>query len=114
MAMDSISRLAEQFRADVHAAKTAEIAKADGDALPASFESTEKKSEPERQMLTLMQPDQKEVQYRFDGNRITRLVRSGDQITQRETFALPEHCQVQWQLNDFVDAGASTGGRPYS
>ena len=87
--MDSISRLAEQFRADVHAAKTAEIAKADGDALPASFESTEKKSEPKRQMLTLMQPDQKEVQYRFDGNRITRLVRSGDQITQRRRSLYP-------------------------
>jgi prepilin-type N-terminal cleavage/methylation domain-containing protein len=95
-AIDNIARLAEQFRADVHAAASAEIT-------PAA-ESGD--SESPHDMLKLSQPRETNIEYAVDDNCVNRVVKSGDQITQRESYALPERCQVRWQLDDWSGSTA--------
>ena len=95
-AIDNIARLAEQFRADVHSAASAETT-------PAA-ESGDNESP--NDMLKLAQPGEKVIEYAADGNCVTRIVRAGDQTTQRESYALPERCQVQWQLDDLSGSTA--------
>jgi prepilin-type N-terminal cleavage/methylation domain-containing protein len=106
-AIDGITRLAEQFREDVHSAASAEILAGGADAAAATAEPVEEKGSP-RDMLKLSQPNESEIDYQFDGGRVTRVVRSGDQITQRESYGLPERCQVQWLLDDLPNTGSTT------
>src|SRR5262249_26975667 len=82
-AIDNIARLAEQFRADVHAAASAEIT-------PVAESSD---NESPHDMLKLSQAGEKDIEYAADGNCVNRVAKSGDQITQRESYALPERCQ---------------------
>jgi prepilin-type N-terminal cleavage/methylation domain-containing protein len=95
-AIDNIARLAEQFRTDVHSAASVETT-------PAA-ESGDNESP--NDMLKLAQPGEKVIEYAADGNCVTRVVRSGDQITQRESYALPERSQVRWQLDDLSGSTA--------
>lgn len=96
-AIDNIARLADQFRADVHSASSAQIT-------PAAPSSD---NQSPHDMLKLSQPGQTQVDYETDGNCVTRVARSGDQITQRESYALPERCQVQWRLDDLSGVGST-------
>jgi prepilin-type N-terminal cleavage/methylation domain-containing protein len=95
-AIDNIARLAEQFRADVHAAASAKIT-------PAA-KSGDSESPPD--MLKLSQTREKDIEYAADGNCVTRMARLGDQITQRESYALPAQCQVQWRLDELSGSPA--------
>jgi prepilin-type N-terminal cleavage/methylation domain-containing protein len=95
-AIDNIVRLAEQFRADVHSAASAQIT-------PVA-ESGD--GESSHDVLKLSQPNEKDIEYAADANRVTRVVRSGDQITQRESYALPERSQVRWELDDLSGSTA--------
>lgn len=95
-AIDNIARLAEQFRTDVHSAASAEIK-------PAA-ESGDNESP--HNMLKLSQPNEKDIEYAADGSCVTRVVRSGDQVIQRESYALPERSQVRWELDDLSGSTA--------
>jgi hypothetical protein len=94
--IDNIVRLAEQFRADVHSATSAEIT--------AAVDAGD--NELPHDMLKLALPSEKDIEYAADGNCVNRVVKSGNQITQRESYALPEQCQVQWQLDDLPGSSA--------
>jgi len=95
-AIDNIARLADQFRADVHSASSAAI-------MPAAQFGDQSSND----VFKLSQSGQKEIEYATDGNCVTRVVKSGDQITQRESYALPERCQVQWRLDDLPGVGST-------
>ena len=106
-AIDNIARLAQQFRADVHSATSAEIAAVDLEAAAWPPDAGEK-SDAAQEILKLPQPEGKEVDYRLDRGSMTRVVRSGNQIAERESYALPENCRVQWQLDDSPNSDATT------
>jgi len=95
--IDNIARLAEQFRDDVHSAASAQIT-------PAA-ESAANNESP-HDILKLSQADNKTIDYEFEGNDVTRVVRTGDQVMGRESYALPERSQVQWQLDDVASSTA--------
>jgi prepilin-type N-terminal cleavage/methylation domain-containing protein len=96
-AIDNIARLAEQFRDDVHAATSAQIT-------PAAESANN--SESSHDMLKLSQPGQQEIEYATDGNCVTRVMKTGDQVAERESYDLPERCHIKWQLDDLSGSTA--------
>jgi prepilin-type N-terminal cleavage/methylation domain-containing protein len=82
--LDHLSRLAEQFRNDVHQAQSVEPA---GQSCVVSFR------------------DGKQIEYRVAADGISRTVRRGKEILGRDTHFLPIEFAGQWKL-DAADAGA--------
>src|SRR5262249_12266121 len=95
--IDNIVRLAEQFRADVHSATSAEIT--------AAVDAGD--NELPHDMLKLALPSENDIANGADGICVNRVVQSGNQIAQRESYALPERCQIRWQLDDLSNAGSA-------
>ena len=82
--IDHLSRLAEQFRNDVHQAKSVE---------------------PAGQVCVVSLSDGKRIEYRIETDGVSRTVRNGDQVLQRDTHFLPVDFTGQWKLDP---AGAET------
>jgi len=72
-----LARLAERFRADVHAANTAEPSAASAD-----------------DVLRLSMPAGRTVEYRGNGRELTRVERVAEQVRHRDSFLLPAQSEV--------------------
>ncbi len=81
LVLDSIGRLAQQFRDDVHAAQT----------VGTSPNSSAKK-------FTLNLSDEKQIEYQGAADAMQRLERDRDQIVRRESYTLPPEAAVDWQI----------------
>jgi type II secretory pathway pseudopilin PulG len=108
--LDGLSQLAQQFRSDVHVAKSVEFA---------TFEATESSdaqsvddldvaaAQPkDRSKFTANLGDNHRVEYVVHTTGIDRTARTDDTITQREFYALPRDAAVGWEVNP-----ASTGAK---
>jgi prepilin-type N-terminal cleavage/methylation domain-containing protein len=83
-----ISRLAEQFRADVHAAVAVEPPAAEAGAA----------AQPVEYRLRL--PAGQTVLYRFETGKASRLEQAGQEVKRRETFTLPGDNMARIELRD--------------
>lgn len=87
MQLDSVSRLANQFRDDVHAADDVMIA----DKNPALT-------------LTIDEPEKAKIEYKVDGRILNRLEERAGQVVGREGFRLPVEAKVAWTTEEVGDA----------
>jgi type II secretory pathway pseudopilin PulG len=100
--LDALSQLAQQFRSDVHAAKSVEFA---------TFESMESSdaqatddldasaAQPkDRSKFTANLGDNQRVEYIVRITGIDRAVMTGETITQRESYALPHDAAIGWEV----------------
>lgn len=99
-ALNSVVRMAQQFRTDVHQATAVEF----------SATAAETRSPP----FTIALSMQQKVEYRSEVGRIVRVLHSGDEIKQRESYSLPADASVKWQVatNEGVNVASLSITRP--
>ncbi|HEY2827731.1 MAG TPA: prepilin-type N-terminal cleavage/methylation domain-containing protein [Pirellulales bacterium] len=121
LTLDTLQRLSTQFRTDVHSAASAaiRIGALSGDVAPESLSSdasiavTEEASvssetnnpaapqlgdQSSRQTFTLLFPDHKQIDYQVAVGTVIRIVRDGEQVVARESYALPTDAVVKWEI----------------
>ena len=106
--LDALSQLAQQFRSDVHAAKSVEFAtfdSAESSDTQVADDSDAAAAQPkDRSKFTANLGDNQRVEYVVHTTGIDRAAMTGDTITQRESYALPLDAAIGWEV-----ASASTG-----
>jgi hypothetical protein len=117
--LNTLQRLATQFRTDVHAASSAAIRigeqSAGVNSAPQSDTATEpasKKGEDmadlptsspasinsQSQSFTLTLADYQQIDYQVSGGTVKRTLRDGDKIMAREDYPLPTGAVVKWEI----------------
>jgi hypothetical protein len=81
LSLDTLQRLAAQFRGDVHSAASAAIRTGNA---PESF--------------TLTLPDRKQIDYQLVDGALNRTVRDGEKVLARESYTLPIDAIVKWEI----------------
>ncbi len=84
LSLTSLRRLMQQFRSDVHQASSVEF----------SGGTTESPA----QKFNINLADGGKVEYGSEPNLITRVVRAGDEIKQRESYDIPGLTKSNWQV----------------
>ena len=87
--LNSIVRVAAQFRDDVHQATSVEMASGNAQSRTSRF--------------TVTLPGERKIEYQAEPGSITRVVREGDQVKHRDSYLLPLSAMAHWEI-------ASTGG----
>jgi hypothetical protein len=119
LTLDTLDRLATQFRADVHSALSAAIRIGDQSAginVPAQSNDTEHpaaanssdaadssaslqtENDSSRQLFTLTLPNGKEVDYQVSGGSVNRTLREGEHPLATESYMLPTQAVVKWEI----------------
>ncbi len=91
--LNSIVRVASQFRDDVHQATSVELPTGDAQSRTARF--------------TAVLPGERKVEYRAEAGGITRIVRIGQQVKHRESYVLPINATARWEV---VSSGGNVIG----
>jgi prepilin-type N-terminal cleavage/methylation domain-containing protein len=84
--IEHFSRLAEQFRNDVHRSPSVE---------------------PTGRSCNFATPEGTQIEYRIDTDGVSRIVRTGNQVLQRDTHFLPTEFTGTWKLDS-----TGTGSKP--
>lgn len=108
--LDTLERLAAQFRSDVHRAASAAIRIGGANSASISGESSEANEtgpigaqspsgeQSATQAFTLTMPDGKQIDYQVSGGSVSRIVRDGEKVTARENYRLPAEATVKWEI----------------
>ncbi|HTQ39138.1 MAG TPA: prepilin-type N-terminal cleavage/methylation domain-containing protein [Pirellulales bacterium] len=113
--LDSMNRLAQQFRDDVHAAASVQIITPDAASASSKAPATcsnnmnSANAQPISQFLAELAGGRR-IEYVVDKSAINRTVRSGDAVNQRETYALPPNATIGWQVAS-LPAGSEANSR---
>jgi prepilin-type N-terminal cleavage/methylation domain-containing protein len=101
--LDGMNRLAQQFRDDVHAATSVTVVTPDaasassGASTASSADEQAANAQPISQFLAELAGGQR-IEYLVDKSAINRIVRSGDSVSQRETYVLAPGATIGWQV----------------
>jgi prepilin-type N-terminal cleavage/methylation domain-containing protein len=118
LTLNTLLRLADQFRSDVHSAASASIRIGDQSASvnPPSHSDSSVSSEVEtpansstaaqpdtadhsaRQSFTLTLPDQNQIDYQVTAGSINRILHNGEKLLAHEDYVLPSDAVVKWEI----------------